>query len=815
MLEKRCLGPDVDPARIHPGAEIAGASYLTGPKTSLGAGAVVRDARLHNVAVAPGATVIDSILAAEGHPHRHLCDAAGRVVVTGAELPTVAASAEIRGSTLINTSVGERTRVLDTWAKDVRFGPDNRILNAKLIITNTGRGVTVAGPTEVSEAFLGDRAAIDRRGYYEGVFSNAFRRVRYDEASRRLRVIGMIELPHLSRYGTNTINSTNSGKLLPQPGGVLKGFGPHRGLWTDALLSHEQIELGPCCWVAPWTKVVGQSPEPHADDEALVNDRLMTYLMPFAIAGVAGESTNGLVMPGELSVGYGPKKRRGAWVFTYAPDLVIRMVARLHEALDPAQKAVADTIVPEAIETALALTRALAAEHETDLSVPPSRQRRGWPLWIAETHALLRAHLEAGLWQFKSGEPAGWKRLENRWRHPAFDRILALAPDALEAQVSEEEIFAFDDPVPPVRMALPFGVKTGSGGAARIDPSARIAPGAHVGPGSIIGPECVIEPGAAVWNSSLSHTTVKAGGRVERSLLEASTVGERTVVRSSQMKNARLGRDSTADGAAMTDSDLADRATVSAFARVEKVRTTQATILGGTFRRAEIDVALMSMHMAGACRHLKAVPTAVYLNGSRVEVPAIPMIGGGALIRGSEERPVVIECAFIGSNAILEPGSYVGFGSFVLGTLGPEAGLLPFTLATGEAGLHQIGGVLSSLSSTVITHFVNWTFQALGPDAAPAVAELVRQSIGAGIRAIEGETRRRAAGAPFGPASPPGPYKSLPDYTDAQLLAGLATYRKVLEQGAWEIRFNGTELVFASEKGRWIERQGNAFWESA
>ena len=34
-------------------------------------------------------------------------------------------------------------------------------------------------------------------------------------------------LPHVSLYGLNTINSTNSGKLLPQPGGVLKSLGSH------------------------------------------------------------------------------------------------------------------------------------------------------------------------------------------------------------------------------------------------------------------------------------------------------------------------------------------------------------------------------------------------------------------------------------------------------------------------------------------------------------------------------------------------------------------------------------------------------------
>ena len=58
------LANDVSTTRIHPAADIAGASCLSGPKTSVGPGAVVRDSRLHNIVVAAGAVIIDSIIVA-------------------------------------------------------------------------------------------------------------------------------------------------------------------------------------------------------------------------------------------------------------------------------------------------------------------------------------------------------------------------------------------------------------------------------------------------------------------------------------------------------------------------------------------------------------------------------------------------------------------------------------------------------------------------------------------------------------------------------------------------------------------------------
>ena len=814
MIDDRCIGLDVDRSRISLEAEVSGSSYLTGRRTAVARGAIIRDSRLHDVFVEDGASIVDSIIVAEGHAHRHKCDPAGRTVLAGAELPTIGRGASVAGCTLLNSSVARRGRVRDTYASDVCIGEGSVIDKAKLVLVNTGRNVTVAGPTEVSEAYLGHGATIDRRGYYEGVFSNVFRKLRFNASAGRLEVVDRIDLPHLSVYGVNTINSTNSGKLLPQADGVLRGFGKHVGLWHDALLSHEQIELGPCCWVAPWTKVVGQSPAAHGDDEGMVNDELMTYLMPFAMAGVGGDLTRGLVMPGELSVGLGPKQRFGGWVFTYCPDAVIRMVGRLHDALESDRKHVADAIVDEAIRTALEMTKALAARNQVDPSVPAGRQRPGWPRWIAQTYALLNAHLEADLWRFHDGRPTEWRQQDGRWRHPRIERLLAVAPDAIDKQRSEADIFTFADPVPPAQVAVPSGTVGGTGGPAEIDPAARIEPGAFVGPGCRIGPGVVVAAGALVWNSALTGCRLAAGARVERSVLSGCSVGENCTVRSSRMIEASLAEDSAVTCAAVTRSRLARQAAVTAFADVAGTDTQFGTILGGRVHDTRIETYLMTMHMAGACDHLRALPTPVTIGGRTVQIPAIPMLGGGSVIRGTADHPVEMECCFIGSNAILEPNTYVGFGCFVLGLLGPDAGLPPFTVSTGGGpAAHQIGAALVNLASTIITHFINWTFQAVGPAGAAAVAEMTRQSVLRGLAAVEWELARRAGKNPQG-GEGLAVYRSLKDYSVEQLEAGRANYRRAADGGAWDIAVRDGQLWFAAAKGCWQERTGSAFWKA-
>ncbi len=813
MIDEKCLGADLDRSKISPEAEVSGASYLTGSRTSVAAGAVVRDSRLHDACIFEGAIVIDSLIVAEGSPASTLSDSAGRVVLSGADQPGARADAQVHGSTLINTSVGPASRVRDTWAMDCRLGADCQVTAAKLRLVDAGRYVRIEGPTEVSKAFLGYRACIDQRGFYEGTFSNDFLQLDFDEAAGRLVVAGCIRLPHVSRYGAGTINSTNSGRLNPQPDGVLRGLGPLRGPWNAKLLSKEQIELAPCCWVAPWTKVVGQSREAHHSDHELVGDELTTYLMPFSMAGVDADLTRGLVMPGELSLGIGPKHRKGAWVFTYAPDAVIRMVGRLHDALEPDRKNVADTIVVEAIRTAIAMTRDKAARHEVDLAVSVDRQRPGWPRWIAATFELLKAHTEGGLWEFSQGQPTGWRQEKGRWTHPNIARLLAVAPDALDLQRSEAEIFAFEAPVAPTQVAVAAGAIDGAAGPAEIDPLAEVARSAQIGPGCRIGPGSQIGEGARLWNTVVEHSKVGAGARIERCIVTGSTIGPGSLLRSSRVTDSVLGEGADAQSAAITQSNLAPRTVVSAFGDVADVETAFDAFLGGQIRSTKITARFMSMHMPGSCSQLRVYPTQVELEGRVVKIPAAPMIGGGAVIRGSESKPVEMECCFIGSNTILECNSYIGFGCFVLGTLGPDAGLLPFTLAAGDGPeRHQLGGVLSSLANVIITHFLEWTYHCCGAELAPAVGKMVESQIQRGIAAIEWELNRRA-GETNDIGDEYARYRSLAAYCQQQLDRGLETYRRVLDSGAWRMHWDGEQLRFDCEAGQWIERAGSVFWK--
>ena len=812
MVPPHCLGPDVDPARISPDAHVTGCSYLTGPHTTVAAGAIVHDSRLHDATVAEGAVVADTILMQEGAAARFACDAAGRVRVDGPARPAVGRASRVSGCTFVNAAIGCDGHVVDTWARDCRLGDGNDIAGAKLAGVQTGRAVTIAGPTEVSGAHVGHHATFDQRGYLEGVFSNQFLQLRFDPATGRAVVAGTIDLPHVSRYGFNTVNSTNSGRIRAQPDDVVRGFGPHVGRWHDAMLSHEYLRLDPCCWVTPWTKVVGQSRQVHADDEAMVNDALFTYVMPFAVAGFGGELTQALVMPGELSTGFGPKSRRGAWSFTYAPDAVIRMVGRLWEKLPPQRKAIADTIVMEAIESAGALTRAMAARRDIDLDVPPARQRPGWPRWVAATWQLLTIHREAELWDFRDGQPLAWRERDGRWHHPRIDRLLAVAPDALACQVSEADLFAATDPVAPVSVALPAGALAGTGGPAQIEPGATVADDARVGPGCRVDAGSVIASGARVWNSVIEASTVGQGAVVERCVLRSSAVGAGTRARSSRLTDASVGAASTVDAAALNRATIAAHATINAFADLVDAVTEHASILGGTMHGARADCFFMLYHMAGGCHHFRTVPTMVSHGGTAVALPAIPMIGGGCVMRGTAAEPVELQGAFIGSNAIIEADTFVGFGSFVLGRLGPHAGLLPFTVSHGEAATHQIGGVLTAMANLVMTHFINWNFQLMGPDRGDAIAALVPSCIASGIAAIDQERQRRAAQQPFDGQGPCGRYRSLPYYSDAQLASGDMVYRKMLETGAWDIRFEGGELRFGCERGRWVERDGSVTW---
>ena len=188
------------------------------------------------------------------------------------------------------------------------------------------------------------------------------------------------------------------------------------------------------------------------------------------------------------------------------------------------------------------------------------------------------------------------------------------------------------------------------------------------------------------------------------------------------------------------------------------------------------------------------------------------MLGGGSRLLGTAKNPIDIEGAFIGSNAIVEAGAYIGFGCFVLGTLTGDEGLPPFTLSTspGPEG-DCIGAVLVQFANLVITHMIGWTYQAAGADKAVVAAALMQSQIRTGIAAVEWAMKARAEDS-WDKSSPFARFKSLRLYSEKQLLSGLETYRSELADERWRLAFANDELRFTGN-GVWHVADGIARWE--
>ena len=237
-------------------------------------------------------------------------------------------------------------------------------------------------------------------------------------------------------------------------------------------------------------------------------------------------------------------------------------------------------------------------------------------------------------------------------------------------------------------------------------------------------------------------------------------------------------------------------------------------IIGGTLRDAEIDTILMSMHMAGGASGIKAHPLEIDFEGKSETLYPIPMLGGGCRLQGSKEKPIGVECSFVGSNAVVEGGAYIGFGSFILGRLTADEGLLPFTVST-EAGpkKDQIGGALGSFANIVITHFVSWAYQGNGPEKAKLICRMIKEQIREGYKALEWMINIRERGGEGEERATYARFKSLKLYTDSQLKSGLATFARELAGSKWDLEYTDDELVFCG-KGRWKATDGALRWEA-
>ena len=536
---------------ISPSAKIIGQTQIVGERTRIGPGAVIEDCYLENVVVEEGAKIKDSVLITKEKIEQHKCDGAGKWVVRGAQT-AAGKNSSISGSTIVNAAIGEETQCYNSHIEQAVVGLNNTINNTKGYLFRSGTKVRLEGPTEISEAWLGDYTAIDKCGYYEGVFANEFYVFEFNKKTQGIKIVDTFELPHLSRYGMNTINSTNSGNVLPQPDDRLSSFGKINGLWSDEVLSHEPILLSPCCWVSGWTKVIGKSMKVHGSAKDLIEDSLATYLMPFSLSGLHGGSVMGQVMTGELSNSYSYKQRIPLWTFAYACGEIIDMAISMY-AIVKDDKLI-DNLVILSLKNALALTYFYAKERNIDLDAYTGKSGKGWRGWLTNSRDLIEKHLASGLWHFENGEPVNWKREKDKWVPRDKELLLRIAPDALENQFFEKDLLKCSEEQLDFEMGIAQSERYA--GDTNIEETAEVSEKAEIGKGVSITGNSKIEEGVQLYGTRVHNSVIKKNALVLRSSISDSEIGDNLEVISSAVKKSNIGSDSTVNFGRIINSDI-------------------------------------------------------------------------------------------------------------------------------------------------------------------------------------------------------------------------------------------------------------------
>lgn len=836
------IAPEVDPANISPDSVIKSNTLVRGPKACIRGKAVIENSLCQNATVEANSYVFDSVLLSTNKPSSHNCDAAGIDKVLGGKTVQIGQEAEILHSHIIDSKVGHNSHIARSTLRDCDIGSCNSFDTVRLDHVHSGKKVKIASPTEVSKAWLGRGTDISHQGYFSSVLSNEFHILDFDDETGRLSIKETIDIPHVSRYGTNTICSDNSGRLLLQPEGIMKDFGPQVKLWHDPLLSHESILMGPCCWVSPWTKVIGESGSAYANPQEVIEDRLYTNLMPFSASGYDGNGVLGTAFPGEANNGIGHKQRKGAWVFTHCPQAVINMVNRLHDALETEEKYKADIVVMASLNNALCLLKYWAFELGVDLTKSRDQQRGSRGKWFWDYKTSLNEHINSGIWKFKDGKPIGWIQKDSVWHHDKLEQICKTVSNDHAEDISEEELMAEPDEKIYRKINLknafePEQIPCISQDNSYIDSSAQIHPTAiidsavqigpevqigentYIGPGTILSGKTVIGANCSLFRTILNNTKAGLNVRLKRCVVTGSedcpsVLDDNIELTGCSVQSSKIAERTTGLDANVVNSELASDTTLSMFAEVRNTVSKKPMIVGTQMIDCRINTTLMTMHSAGLVSGLVAEPFAAVINGSKHDIPVVPMLGGGCQIQGKDDKPVVIEGAFIGSNAILEAGSFVGVGSFVLGKLNSDEGLLPFTVSSKPGPERdEIGGVLTKFSNLIITHIIGWTYQSLPKENINHIVYLINNAIDTGISAIEYEINRRQKNISLDTNGLFAKYKSLLLYTPQQLQEGLALYRENLDNGCWDLIFDGQNLAFANVKGYWHQRGGHVRWQ--
>jgi len=532
--------------------------------------------------------------------------------------------------------------------------------------------------------------------------------------------------------------------------------------------------------------------------------------MPFSVSGLYGGSVMGQVMSGELCNSYSYKHRIPLWTFAYACGEVIDMVRSMYAIVKDGK--LIDNLVILSFKNALALTYLYARERDIDLDAYTEKSGKGWRGWLTSSKDLIEKHLASGLWRFENGDPVNWKREEDKWVPRDKESLLRIAPDALENQFSGEDILKCSEE------QLDFGMGIAQNELytddTYIEKTAEVSDKADIGKGVSITGNSKIEEGVRLYGTRIHNSVIKKNGSILRSSIADSEIGDGLEITSSFVKESNIGSYSTVSCSRIDSSDISAYSTISPFADILRSKITRPVIIGGLLKDAEINTILMSMHMAGEASGIKAYPLEIDFEGGTETLYPIPMLGGGSRLQGSKEKPIGVECSFVGSNAVVEGGAYIGFGSFVLGRLTAEEGLPPFTEST-EAGPEkdQIGGVLGSFANIVVSHFISWAYQGNSPEKAGLICLMIKEQIREGYKALEWIINIREKGGEWEERSPYARFKSLKSYTDNQLKSGLAAFARELVESKWDLEYTDDELVFCG-KGHWNAVDGALRWEA-
>ena len=195
------------------GARLTGTTYLKASKDNsvvIEKDAIVDSSYLEGVTVGEDAVVRHSVLVTAlgsiDAPESWQFDTEGKFKVSGSRT-RIGAHATVDGYTVIvNSAVGEGTKIEGGVYKESNIGPSNRLSHTKMTLVHTEKDVTLQGsdrlPLEVSEAWLGYGFYSDQQAFIDSALHpNQILSLRFDGTTETLHGYKAFMLPQLSFVG--------------------------------------------------------------------------------------------------------------------------------------------------------------------------------------------------------------------------------------------------------------------------------------------------------------------------------------------------------------------------------------------------------------------------------------------------------------------------------------------------------------------------------------------------------------------------------------------------------------------------------------